>query len=269
MAPATLETRDEEFARRVAGEIDGLYRYAHWLVGNEAEAEDAVGDTIVRALERREQFRDEASLRAWLRQILYHRAIDRARHRAHEVSVAEVERDWGDERYSVDAAALLERLETRAELADALAHLPVHYRAVVVAHDAEGWTSAEIAQMTGVSLAAVKQRLRRGRMMVVSALASGEERRMANRDVVMSCVDARARVSDYLDDDLGPDERRALEAHLAHCVTCPPLYASLVGVRDLLGDWHDPDSVIPEAMRARLTRRAAPSGGDGVAVEGR
>lgn len=269
MAPATLETRDEEFARRVGAEIDGLYRYAHWLVGNEAEAEDAVGDTIVRALERREQFRDEASLRAWLRQILYHRAIDRARHRAHEVSVAEVERDWGDERYSVDAAAVLERLETRAELADALAHLPVHYRAVVVAHDAEGWTSAEIAQMTGVSLAAVKQRLRRGRMMVVSALASGEERRMANRDVVMSCVDARARVSDYLDDELGPDERRALEAHLAHCVTCPPLYASLVGVRDLLGDWHDPDSVIPEAMRARLTRRTAPPDGAGVAVEGR
>ncbi|EQD41812.1 RNA polymerase, sigma-24 subunit, ECF subfamily, partial [mine drainage metagenome] len=106
MAPATLETRDEEFARRVAAEINDLYRYAHWLVGNDADAEDVVGDTIVRALERRDQFRDAASLRAWLRQILYHRAIDRARHRAHEVSVAEIEHDWGDERYSVDADAL-------------------------------------------------------------------------------------------------------------------------------------------------------------------
>ncbi len=263
MGSATLETRDEEFARRVAREIDGLYRYAHWLIGNEAEAEDAVGDTIVRALERRDQFRDEASLRAWLRQILYHRAIDRARHRAHEVSVAEVERDWGDERFSVDATAVLERLETRAELVDALAHLPVHYRAVVVAHDAEGWTSAEIADVTGISLAAVKQRLRRGRMMVVNALASGEERRMANREVVMSCVDARARVSDYLDDELSADERRLLEAHLAHCVTCPPLYASLVGVRDLLGDWHDPDSVIDDAMRQRLVQRAASASHEG------
>ncbi len=263
MAPATLETRDEEFARRVAAEINGLYRYAHWLVGNDADVEDVVGDTIVRALERRDQFRDAASLRAWLRQILYHRAIDRARHRAHEVSVAEIEHDWGDERYSVDADALLERLETRAELADALAHVPVHYRAVVVAHDAEGWSAPEIAQMTGISLAAVKQRLRRGRMMVVSALARGEERRMANGDVAMSCVDARARVSDYLDDELGVDERRQLEAHLANCVTCPPLYASLVGVRDLLGDWHDPDSVIAEAIRQRLTERVAPSDADG------
>ncbi len=247
----------------MAAEINGLYRYAHWLVGNDADAEDVVGDTIVRALERRDQFRDAASLRAWLRQILYHRAIDRARHRAHEVSVAEIEHDWGDERYSVDADALLERLETRAELADALAHVPVHYRAVVVAHDAEGWSAPEIAQMTGISLAAVKQRLRRGRMMVVSALARGEERRMANGDVAMSCVDARARVSDYLDDELGVDERRQLEAHLANCVTCPPLYASLVGVRDLLGDWHDPDSVIPEAIRQRLTERVAPSDADG------
>ena len=75
---------------------------------------------------------------------------------------------------------------------------------------------------------------------------------MANRDVILGCAQARSLVSDYLDDELELVQRAQLESHLEHCATCPPLYASLVGVRDLLGDHHDPDSVIPDAMRRRL-----------------
>ncbi|MHB8334632.1 MAG: sigma-70 family RNA polymerase sigma factor [Acidimicrobiales bacterium] len=247
--------RDDAFASALAAEIDGLYRYAHWLVGNDAEAEDLVGDTMLRALERRDQFRGESSLRTWLHRILYHRAVDVSRHRSHELAVEDVERRWGDEHYSVDASVVLERAESRAGLAEALVHVPVHYRTVVVLHDAEGWTVTEIADQLGLSIAATKQRLRRGRMMLVSSLASAEERRMANRDVVLGCAQARALVSDYLDGELETQQQRNLETHLANCVTCPPLYASLVGVRELLGELHDPDSVIPKAMRRRLEAR--------------
>ena len=247
--------RDDEFASAVAAEINGLYRYAHWLVGNDDEAEDLVGETMLRALERREQFRGESSLRTWLHRILYHIAVDRSRRHSHELVVDDVERSWGDQHYSVDASVVLERAERRGGLTEALVHVPVHYRTVVVLHDAEGWTVAEIADQLGLSIAATKQRLRRGRMMLVSSLASAEERRMANRDVVLECAQARSLVSDYLDGELEAQQRRNLEAHLASCATCPPLYASLVGVRELLGDLHDPNSVIPEAMRVRLEAR--------------
>ena len=244
--------REDAFASAVAAEIDGLYRYARWLVGDDAEAEDLVGDTMLRALERRDQFRGESSLRTWLHRILYHRAVDVSRRRSHELVVDDVERDWDDGRYSVDATVVLERAERRDGLAEALVHVPVHYRTVVVLHDAEGWTVAEVAEQLGLSVAATKQRLRRGRMMLVSSLASAEERRMANRDVVLGCAQARSLVSDYLDGELDDQGRKNLEAHLATCATCPPLYASLVGVRDLLGDLHDPDTVIPDEIRRRL-----------------
>jgi DNA-directed RNA polymerase specialized sigma24 family protein len=59
MIEATTDGRDDAFASAVAAEIDGLYRYARWLVGEGAEAEDLVGDTMLRALERRDQFRAE------------------------------------------------------------------------------------------------------------------------------------------------------------------------------------------------------------------
>ncbi|MHB1554158.1 MAG: sigma-70 family RNA polymerase sigma factor [Acidimicrobiales bacterium] len=242
----------ESFAAQVAAELPGLYRYAHSITANEAEAEDLVGDTVVRALERAAQYRREASIRTWLHQILYHLAVDRARHHAHELSVDDVEARWRDEAYSVDAALVVERAESAAELRDALIHLPQHYRSAVVLHDAEGWPANEVARVLGISVAAAKQRIRRARMMLVSALAQGGQRRMANAGVPLSCWEAREQVSSYVDGELQAAERAALEAHLARCATCPPLYRSLVAATTSLGALHDPDSVIPSALAERV-----------------
>jgi RNA polymerase sigma-70 factor (ECF subfamily) len=246
---------DTGFGALVAAEMPGLYRYAVSIVGDRARAEDLVGDTVVRALERRGQYRSESSLRTWLHRILYHLAVDRGRHSSQEVSVAEVEDLWRDDSYSIDPSAALERAQSAELVRDALVHLPQGYRSVVVLHDAEGWPSSEIAHMLDISLPATKQRLRRGRMMLVSALADGEERRMANKGVPLSCWDARQQVSDYLDDELPAAERTVLEAHLGGCATCPPLYHALVGVTASLGALHDPDSVIPAALAQRVQER--------------
>ena len=247
------EDRSGDVARGVAAELAGLYRYARSITANDADAEDLVGDTVVRALERASQYRGEASLRTWLHRILYHLAVDRARHHAHELSEADVEARWRDDAYSVDAEVVVERAESAAELRDALVRLPSHYRSAVVLHDAEGFTAAEVADVLGVSLPAAKQRIRRGRMMLVSALSRQEERRTANAGIPLSCWEAREQVSSYIDGELEDPERAALEAHLVGCATCPPLYQALVGATTSLGD-HDPDTVIPAALADRVRR---------------
>lgn len=249
---------DDALRDRLAAEVPGLLRFARTITRDPQRAEDLVQETLLRALERADSFRGESSLATWLHRILHNLAVDAAR-RDREVATDDVEREaeavdakWHDDAYTVDAGVVVERAETRAELEDALLRLPVIYRTALLLHDVERVTVAEIADVQGIGLPAAKQRLRRGRMMLVTALARGQERRTALRGVPLRCWDARGRVSDYLDDELPASERTLVEQHLAACPTCPPLYAGLVGARTALGGLRDPDTVVPAALLARL-----------------
>ncbi|WP_407343315.1 sigma-70 family RNA polymerase sigma factor [Pengzhenrongella phosphoraccumulans] len=245
---------------QLADEVPGLLRYARTISRHSAQADDLVQETLLRALERADSFRGQSSLSTWLHRILHNLAVDQAR-RSREDTTGEVEREveaqWHDDAYTVDAAVVVERAETREELQDALVRLPVIYRTAVVLHDAEGMTAAQIAEVQGIGLPAAKQRLRRGRMMLVSALAQGRERRAVLQGVPLRCWDARSRVSDYLDDELPAPERALVERHLEACPTCPPLYAGLVGARAALGELRDADAVVPTALADRITELLA------------
>ena len=249
---------------QLVGELPGLLRYAQLLTRDAQAAEDLVQETVVRALERAGQFRGAASVGTWLHRIMFTRFVDETRrHRPdpvdEEALVQAVEADWRDDAYTVTAEVVLERAERRGELLDALLRLPVPYRAAVVLHDVEGLTVAAVAEVQEVSLPAAKQRLRRGREMLVSALAGGAERRAALAGVPLNCWDARSRIDDYLSGELEVPERQRLEQHLAGCPTCPALYASIVGVRTALGGLRDPDSVIPPRLAERVRAALAAS----------
>lgn len=232
--------------------LDDLYRFALAISRNPDLAGDLVHDTVVRAIERRDQFRQDASLAPWLRRILHNLAIDRVRRSSRDVVVEEVEEKWLDDSYTVDPAVVAERAQTREELEDALVRIPFNYRTAVVLHDVEDWKVREIAEVQGITLPAAKQRLRRGRMMLVDALAEGHERRMLLKEVPMRCWDARQHVSDYLDGVLEQATALMVESHLETCPTCPPLYAALVDAHTGLSGHRDPDSVIPEDLRSRI-----------------
>jgi len=239
-------------AEAIADHLDALYRFAVGLVRDRDLAADLVQDTVVRALEKGSQYRGDGDLLAWLRQVLHNLAMDRVRRSRREVVVEDVEARWRADDYTVDPAVVAGRLDDRDAVEDALVRLPFDHRTVVVLHDIEQWRVREIAELQGISLPAAKQRLRRGRMMLVSALAAGAERRERLRGVPMRCWDARQHVSDYLDGVLDADVSAAVEAHLAQCPTCPPLYAALVHTHQHLAGCRDPDSVIPPALGARL-----------------
>ena len=242
-----MASRDE-----LLSELPDLLRFARSIARDEDQAHDLVQETVIRALERADQYRSDGTLGAWLRTILRNQAIDRARKSIHELSVDQVETEWRDDELTVDPAVVVERSADREELEDALARLPFTYRMAVVLHDVEGWTTAEIAKFEKIGLPAAKQRLRRGRMMLVSALAGGALRRHALKGVPMRCWDARQHVSDYLNGSLAGELSEMVEAHLTVCPTCPPLYAALVGVRDQMNLIRDDDRVVPPDLAARI-----------------
>jgi RNA polymerase sigma-70 factor (ECF subfamily) len=245
-------TDGDEFAQELVRALPHLVHLAARLVRDLDQAEDCAQETIVGAWRRRDQLHDPAALSAWLRRSLVNRIIDRSRAHHEELDIDAVEADWRDDRYSVAPDRVLERAELRDELEDALARLPVIYRVPVVLHDVLGWTAAEIAASMAAGLPATKQRLRRGRMMLVTALAEDDERRRASLAQPLRCWRARRHVSSYLDDELDRTTRTVVEAHLETCPTCPPLYAGLVGVQATLGGLRDPDTVVEEAMAGRI-----------------
>ncbi len=251
----------------VPRELPGLYRYARTLCNDPAQAEDLVQETVLRALERADTFRGQASPGTWLHRIMHNLAVDQARARREiptDDIAAAVEALWREDAWTVDAETVALRAQTRADLEDALIRLPMIYRSTVVLHDAEGLTVRQVASVQSIELPAAKQRLRRGRMMLVTELARGPERRAALKGVPMRCWDARRQVSDYLDGELSTDEAARVERHLAHCPTCPPLYNALVATCDALtaqrpapGGLRDPDSVVPEQLARRVAELLA------------
>lgn len=85
---------------------------------------------------------------------------------------------------------------------------------------------------------------------------SSGPRRAPLAGVPLRCWDARRGVSDYIDGELSPERRGGLERHLGTCPTCPPLYASLVGVQATLGTLRDPDTVVAPALARRIAAAA-------------
>lgn len=244
----------------LAAEVPDLLRYARRITSRADLAEDLVQDTLVRALEHAEQFRGDSSVRTWLHTVLHHRAVDVVRASrevpdddAVERAVLGVESRWRDDAYTVDAAVVVARAETRDQLREALVHVPYLYRAAVVLHDGEGLTAREVAGVAGISLPAAKQRIRRGRMMLVTALARDDERSVTDSRVPLRCWEARSRVSDYLDGDLEDRERLLLERHLQTCPSCPALFDALTGTRAAMATTdRDPDSVVDPAVAERI-----------------
>lgn len=247
-------------AALLPAQMPALYRYVRSITRDPATAEDLVQESLLRALERADSLQSEAALRPWLFRIAHNATIDHYRRQREEpgdVLALEVEKRWRDDDYTVDAEVVVARSETSDEVRDALVRLPYAYRSVLVLHDGLGWTAREIAEVMDLGLPATKQRLRRARMMLVSAIASGHERRVATSGVPLRCWDARQHVSAYLDGELPATTAAAVERHLAGCPTCPPLYASLVSVRDAMHDLQDPDSVIPDDVARRIRQRLA------------
>ena len=150
-----LSRRDEEAFR-------ALYRRHSprlWLVilrllgGRDAEAQDALQDTWIRAAARLPEFRWEARLSTWLTGI----AVNRCREAWRGDRRAPRETELAEEPRAEAAAS------ERLDLERAVRALPDGFRAVLVLHDVEGYTHDEIARLLAIDAGTSKSQLSRAR----------------------------------------------------------------------------------------------------------
>src|SRR5580700_3504589 len=160
-----------------------VYAAALAILRNEQDAEDAAQEAMLKAFANIRQFRSEARFSTWLIQITVNEALMRRRrertvqmegiddHRDEESEYAP--REFADWREIPSEA--LERKEVRQRLAEALATLDRKYREVFVLRDVEHLNSQETAEALGITVASVKTRLLRARLMLRDLLAAGGE----------------------------------------------------------------------------------------------
>src|SRR5207245_3020059 len=82
---------DDAFESEALTYIDALYRTALRMTRSEADAEDLVQETYIRALRFREQFTPGTNLKAWLFRILTNTFINAYRKRARQPQTAELD----------------------------------------------------------------------------------------------------------------------------------------------------------------------------------
>ncbi|MEO7823323.1 MAG: sigma-70 family RNA polymerase sigma factor [Gemmatimonadaceae bacterium] len=139
-----LEGDPRGFAGLVRMHQRRAYSVARAIVLTHEDAEDAVQEGFLRAYQALATFDPGKPFGAWLNRIIANAALDLARRK--KVRNAEELSDAMPSPFRDPA----EDAELRARLQDALAKLPERSRAVIVLHDVEGFTHAEIGEMLGI-----------------------------------------------------------------------------------------------------------------------
>jgi RNA polymerase sigma-70 factor (ECF subfamily) len=169
---ALAQTDGDAFAELVRRHSSRIYGLAYRMTGNQADAEDVVQETFVRAYRALPSFRPELSFGAWLYRIAVNTSLTQ---RGRQASCAA---EPLNDNMALDAAAspgdLAESRELQAAVQQAIISLPMMYRAVVVLFHIEGRPYAEIADILGLPINTVRTHLHRGRALLRERLAPVE-----------------------------------------------------------------------------------------------
>lgn len=167
-------TSEDRFFALFKPEAGRLYRTAWAILGNEADAGDAVQETTIRAYRAFDQLKGGAvAFPAWIRRILVNTCTQIIRKRTRVIPVERPE-DMSDER-----AAEME-LSLDGDVWDAVRELDERYRAVVVLRFLNDMQLEDIATALDIPLGTVKSRLHTALKMLRTKLqADNGERRGA------------------------------------------------------------------------------------------
>lgn len=169
------------FATLIEPHLDALFRAAHRLARNRADAEDLVQDTALRAFRAMHQFETGTNFKAWIFRILTR--CFWANHRRRQRRPNTVDLDDTPDLYLYARSAehglpwqgedpartLIDRLGTE-RVSEAIGQLPEEYGVVCTLYFMEDFAYHEIADVLEVPVGTVRSRIHRGRKMLQKML---------------------------------------------------------------------------------------------------
>jgi len=174
-APALVPGDEQLLSRWAKGNREALedlfqryrsvaYRVAYRLLGNEADALDAVQNGFVKALTHLPGFQRRSTFKTWLLRVVSNASLDFGRQRGRRESLSMdglgvQERENLEPPTLVNPASRLEREDLRQQLQEALARLPEAQRRTFVLHAEAELSYREVADILGISIGTVMSRL--------------------------------------------------------------------------------------------------------------
>jgi RNA polymerase sigma-70 factor (ECF subfamily) len=236
-----------------------LYRFARRLCRRREDAEDVLQESLLAAARALPRFRGDSSIGTWLYTIA--RSFCIKKRRKSVFAPAEVSLDTeasvaaggvADPSRGPDEALEASRLE--AALEREIARLDRPYREVLLLRDVEGLSSAEVARVTGLSVAAVKTRLHRARARLREALAPHMAARgeAVTAQAAAPCPDIVRLFSRHLEGDVSAKTCERMEKHLASCPRCAGACGELKEVLRLCRTASEP--AVPTEVQEKVRR---------------
>lgn len=140
----------EAFGALVQRHLRAAYAVALAQLGEEADAQDAVQDAFVTALQRIEECRQPDQFASWLFSIVRNRARDHRRYRqVRDALPLDAAAEASDRAPGPQHDA--ENAQLRRDLLGAMEALTELQREVILLYDFEGWSHKEIGQKLGIS----------------------------------------------------------------------------------------------------------------------
>jgi len=233
------------------------------MCGDPEDAKDVAQETLMTMARTVQDFRGDASLSTWLYTVARSFCIKKRRRSkgapAHHEPLDKATQERHAEP-SVTPEQLLLSREARESVAAALDRLEPEAREVIVLRDIEGLTAAEVAEVTGLSVPAIKSRLHRARAALREALldlVGGEPA----QPVPPSCPDVLNMLSRKLEDEISPEVCAEMEQHVEGCSHCKGLCDSLKRTLTICKALPTPN--VPETVQASLRRAIADALGEG------
>lgn len=159
--------------------VDRLFAAALRLTRNEADAQDLVQDTYLRAFRAKSQFRAGTNLKAWMFTILHNAHLNQRRDRGRspiEADSETVEQAVAGPDRTLTPEELLVRATMDHDLKAALDDVPEQFREAIWLRDVEQLTYEEIAGVTAVPIGTVMSRISRGRRLLYDGLLARTSR---------------------------------------------------------------------------------------------
>jgi len=268
-----IQRKDQKSLEQALALLQGtVFSFSMKVCGQRQDAEDTMQEVLLKSVLDLPKFASPRALMVWLYKVAKTRCLMSRRRSKfapkEALSLEELMPDRLDLQLLSGRApgtpeTALVRRENATRLRQAVQKLPPEYRLILVLHDMEELSAADIAEITGLRPGTIRVRLHRARMFVRKDLVRQERQRTRQQRAEhaapipghtrqRSCKKMFAELSNYLDEHLDDGLCAELEKHLEGCEPCKAFLASL---EETIEACRNAPNEAPDASAAAELRR--------------